>query len=69
MAAHLHCELLGAADSKHAQTISALLTGLSGHSGVSNNQRELTIVSQVSPFTELKLVQQLSEIERTTNNG
>ena len=68
MSARLHCELLGAADSKHIQTLNALLTGLSGHPGVPVNQRELSLKSQVSPFTELKLVQQLPVGEGTTHD-
>ena len=57
----MQCELLGATEAEHVQALLDLLTGLSGHPGAPINQRELTIKSQVSPFTELKLVQQILE--------
>lgn len=59
----MQCELSGAAESKHVVALGDLLTGLSGHSRDSIKQRELTIKSQVSPFTELKLVQQIADAE------
>lgn len=59
----MHCELRGAAEAEQVQVLTDLLTGLSGHPGAPVHQRELTIRSQVSPFTELKLVQQISEGE------
>ena len=57
----MQCELLGAADAEHVQVLIDLLTGLSSHPGKQIHQQELTIKSQVSPFTELKLVQQITE--------
>ena len=58
---HMHCELLGATEAEQVHVLVDLLTGLSGRPGAPIHQRELTIKSQVSPFTELKLVQQISE--------
>ncbi|KAL3149132.1 hypothetical protein ABBQ32_001970 [Trebouxia sp. C0010 RCD-2024] len=57
----MQCELLGAADAEHIQVLIDLLTGLSSHPGNQIHQQELTIKSQVSPFTELKLLQQIPE--------
>ena len=57
----MQCELLGATEAEQVQVLIDLLTGLSGRPGTPIHQRELTIRSQVSPFTELKLVQQISE--------
>lgn len=57
----MQCELLGATEAEQVQILVDLLTGLSGRPGAPIYQRELTIRSQVSPFTELKLVQQISE--------
>ena len=57
----MQCELLGATEAKQVQVLVDLLTGLSGHPGAPIHQRELTIKSQASPFTELKLVQHISE--------
>lgn len=57
----MQCELQGAAEAPQVQVLIDLLTGLSGHPGTPVHQQELTIKSQVSPFTELKLVQQISD--------
>lgn len=57
----MQCELLGATKAEQVHVLLDLLTGSSGHPGAPINQRELTIKSQVSPFTELKLVQQILE--------
>ena len=59
----MHCELRGAAEAEQVRVLIDLLTGLSGHPGSPVHQRGLTIRSQVGPFTELKLVQQISEGE------
>lgn len=57
----MQCELLGVADAQHVQVLTDLLTGLSSHPGSQIHQQELTIKSQASPFTELKLLQQIPE--------
>ena len=57
----MQCQLLGATDSKHVEALTDLLIGLSGRGALSIEQREVTIKSQISPFTELKLVQQQSK--------
>lgn len=65
----MQCELLGVTTREQIPQLAEVLTGLTGYPGAKINQRDVLIKSHASPFTELHLVQHISDEQSTSTDS